>query len=132
MAHQAVSTRWDEELVPTPSGRTAAPSSGCPVEVSLAAISGRWTTLVLRNLMHGGGHSFTELAESLPDLSDKVRIERLRHLVSSGLVERRLTSGFPRRTEYRITARGRRLRPLLIELYRVGLALQRDERAEVE
>lgn len=124
MAHQAVSTRWDAELVPTASGRTDAPSPDCPVEVSLAAISGRWTTLVLRNLMSGDGYAYTELAESLPHLSDKVLTERLHGLVASGLVERRLVGGFPRRTEYRITARGRELRPLLVELYRTGLAIQ--------
>lgn len=131
MAHQAVSMRWDEELVPTLGGRTLAPSPGCPVEVSLAAIAGRWTTLVLRDLMPGDARSYTELAESLPQLSDKVLSDRLSGLVSAGLVERTVTSGFPRRTDYRITDRGRELRPLLIELYRTGLALQgHDENAD--
>lgn len=129
VAHQAVSSRWDEELVPTPSGRTHAPSATCPVEVSLAAITGRWTTLVLRNLMSGDSYSYTELAESLPQLSDKVLTERLRELVIAGFVERRIAGGFPRRTEYRITERGRELRPLLVELYRTGLALQSHDRA---
>ncbi len=124
MAHQAVSTRWDEELVPTPDGRTRAPSPNCPVEVSLAAITGRWTTLVLRDLMPGRPLSYTELAQSLPQLSDKVLSDRLSELVAAGLVERTATNGFPRRTAYRITDRGRELRPLLIELYRTGLALQ--------
>ncbi|MFF2652635.1 winged helix-turn-helix transcriptional regulator [Streptomyces sp. NPDC058045] len=124
MAHQAVSGGWDEVLVPTPSGRTRAPSPDCPVEVSLTAIAGRWTTLVLRDLMPGDARSYTELAESLPQLSDKVLTDRLGQLVSAGLVARTVTRGFPRRTEYRITDRGRELRPLLIELYRTGLALQ--------
>lgn len=132
MAHQTVSPQWDAELVPTPDGRTHAPAPDCPVEVSLAAISGRWTTLVLRNLMSGDGHSYTELAGSLPQLSDKVLTERLRELVSAGLAERRIAGGFPRRTEYRITERGRELRPLLIELYRTGLALQRHDGTEHE
>lgn len=130
MAHQAVSTLWDADLVPTSNGRTQAPSPDCPVEVSLAAISGRWTTLVLRNLISGGSHSYSELAASLPQLSDKVLADRLRELVSADLVARTTTGGFPQRTEYRITERGEELRPLLIELYRAGLALQaRDKTA---
>lgn len=124
MAHQTVSTRWDHELVPTASGRTLAPSTDCPVEVALTAISGRWTTLVLRNLMSGDAYSYTELAESLPRLSDKVLTERLHELGSAGLVARSTTSGFPQRTEYRITELGKEMRPLLVELYRTGLALQ--------
>lgn len=127
MAHQAVSAHWDEELVPTPSGCTRAPSPDCPVEVSLAAIARRWTTLVLRDLMSGGPCSYTELAQSLPQLSDKVLTDRLNELVSAGFVERAVTNGFPRQTEYRITERGQELRPLLIELYRTGLALQGHE-----
>lgn len=127
MAHQAVSTGWDDELVPTASGRTLAPSVDCPVEVALTAISGRWTTLVLRNLMSGDAYSYTDLAESLPRLSDKVLTERLQRLVSAGLVARTLSTGFPQRTKYRITERGRELRPLLVELYRAGLALQSHE-----
>lgn len=124
MAHQAVSIRWDDELVPTPSGRTPAPSADCPVEIALAAISGRWTTLILRNLLSGDAYSYTDLAASLPRLSDKVLTERLHELVTAGFAARSITSGFPQRTEYRITELGTELRPLLIELYRTGLALQ--------
>ena len=64
-----------------PTGRTQAPSPDCPVEVALAAIAGRWTTLVLRNLMSGDAYSYTELAASLPSLSDKVLSDRLNALV---------------------------------------------------
>lgn len=124
MAHQTVSTAWDAELVPTPSGRTDAPTDDCPVEVSLAAISGRWTTLILRELMTHGPMSFTHLSERLPRLSDKVLADRLAELADRGLVTRRVVPGFPRRSEYRLTDRGHRLRPLLIQLYRTGMALQ--------
>lgn len=128
MAHQAVSA-WDDELVPTVDGRTRAPSPDCPVEVALAAVSGRWTTLVLRNLLSSGSQSWSELAASLPALSDKVLADRLGQLVSAGLVDRITTTGFPRRTTYRVTAGGEELRPLLIELYRTGLALGSHDEA---
>lgn len=128
MAHQTVSMNWDEGLVPTADGRTAAPSPDCPVEVSLAAISGRWTTLVLRNLM-AESMSYTQLAESLPTLSDKVLVERLSALMAKGLVQRRVTRDFPSRTAYRLTGAGEALRPLLIELYRTGLAVQEHRKS---
>ncbi|MFE3290514.1 winged helix-turn-helix transcriptional regulator [Rhodococcus sp. NPDC059234] len=123
-AHQTVSrTQWDEELVPTPNGRTAVPDPACSVEIALHAIAGRWTTLVLRNVMHGPA-SFSELSNSLPALSDKVLTDRLTHLVNEGIVERGIHSGFPSRTVYRLTPRGEALRPLLIELYRTGQRLR--------
>ncbi|MFG2291848.1 winged helix-turn-helix transcriptional regulator [Streptomyces sp. NPDC048603] len=113
---------WDATLVPDARGRTDRPLPHCPVEIALAAVSGRWTTLVLRELMHGP-HSFTALRERLPALGAKVLSERLRELAGRGLVVREEQRGFPVRTRYRLTARGEALRPLLVELYRTGAAL---------
>lgn len=122
VAHQTVSG-WDRELVPDASGQVARPTDSCPVEVALAAISGRWTTLVLRELMTGP-RSFGELAAHLPALSDKVLTERLARLRRQGLVDREVSRGFPSRTTYTLTPAGTQLRPLLVELYRTGLAIQ--------
>lgn len=126
MAHQTVS-RWDAELVPDDAGRTDRPDTECPVEIALAAIGGRWTTLVLRELMHRP-LSFSELSETLPQLSDKVLDERLRRLRTQNLVERRAVTGFPSRVTYSLTPAGQQLRPLLVELYRTGLHLRQSLR----
>ncbi|MGW8886877.1 winged helix-turn-helix transcriptional regulator [Streptomyces sp. NPDC055749] len=130
MAHQtethaagpAPRTVWDEELVPDEAGRTGEPDPDCPVETALAAVSGRWTTLVLRELMHGP-HSFGGLRERLPRISAKVLAERLRVLEQRGLVAHDRLNGFPVRSRYRLTPAGSALRPLLVELYRTGTAL---------
>jgi DNA-binding HxlR family transcriptional regulator len=98
------------------------PSADCPVEVALAAISGRWATLVLRDLMHGP-RSFSALRAGLPSLSAKVLTERLESLVAQGLVSCSRSPGFPVRTSYALTSAGLLLRPLLVELYRTGEAL---------
>ncbi|MGW0391224.1 winged helix-turn-helix transcriptional regulator [Streptomyces sp. NPDC003042] len=113
---------WDAELVPDADGRTRRPEPHCPVELALAAVSGRWTTLVLRELMHGP-FSFGDLAARLPEISPKVLTERLRTLEDRGLAARERLSGFPARTRYRLTPTGWALRPLLIELYRTGAEL---------
>ncbi|MFF3004155.1 winged helix-turn-helix transcriptional regulator [Kitasatospora sp. NPDC057940] len=113
---------WDVELVPDERGRTARPEADCPVEVALAALSGRWTTLVLRELMHGAA-SYGRLRERLPEISPKVLAERLRALEDRELVLRERLVGFPVRTSYRLTTAGEALRPLLVELYRTGAEL---------
>ncbi|MDI2129791.1 winged helix-turn-helix transcriptional regulator [Yinghuangia seranimata] len=115
----AAAGAWDTELVPDPRGRTVRPVAGCPVEVALAAVSGRWTTLVLRELMQGPC-SFGDLRGRLPELSAKVLTERLRELEDRGLVGCVRLAGFPVRTRYELTAAGLALRPLLMELYRTG------------
>ncbi|MBB5905989.1 winged helix-turn-helix transcriptional regulator [Actinoalloteichus hymeniacidonis] len=98
------------------------PVDDCPVEIALAAISGRWTTLVLRELLHGE-RSFGELRAALPRLGAKVLTERLTEAVRRDLVEREVHRAFPVRVTYRLTPAGRALRPLLISLYRTGTEL---------
>lgn len=116
---------WARDLVPDQRGATRRPEPGCPVEVALAAVSGRWATLVLRELMHGP-RSFGQLQAALPDLSAKVLSERLAALTRQGLVERDRSRTFPPSTCYRLTRAGTELRPLLVELYRTGDALLRE------
>lgn len=126
--HQAVrGRRWDEDLVPDAAGRTSRPEASCPVEVALEAISGRWTTLLLRDLM-SGPRSYGQIRAALPTLSDKVLADRLRELQDRGLVHRRLHCGFPARTSYELSTAGRHVRPLLMQLYETGLALQPERR----
>ncbi|MCA1655352.1 MAG: helix-turn-helix transcriptional regulator [Pseudonocardiaceae bacterium] len=93
-----------------------APTPSCPVEVALSAISGRWATLVLRDLMFGP-RLFGELRAGLPTLSAKVLTERLTSLRRQEIVA--VVDG-----SYQLTSRGLSLRPLLVELFRTGEALQ--------
>lgn len=94
----------------------------------MAAVAGRWTTLLLRDLMHGP-RSYSQLRADLPSLSDKVLTDRLSQLVARGLVDRQQRRGFPTRTLYSLTAAGEQVRPLLVELYRTGQGLQQDRQA---
>jgi DNA-binding HxlR family transcriptional regulator len=119
VAHQTETHPWDADLVPSPAGRTDRPEPDCPVEIALAAVAGRWTTLVLRELMQAP-HSFGTLRERLPAISPKVLADRLRTLRDRGLITQERLPGFPVRTRYTLTPAGRSLRPLLIELYRTG------------
>jgi DNA-binding HxlR family transcriptional regulator len=93
------------------------------VEVALAAIAGKWTTLILRDLSRGE-LTFGQLKDGLPTLSDKVLSERLQMLANRGLAFKAVTRGYPNHTTYSLTAAGRALRPLLIELYATGTRLQ--------
>lgn len=98
------------------------------MEVALAAVAGRWTTLLLRELMHGP-RSFSQLRVALPRLSAKVLSERLARLAQADLVECERQKGFPSHAVYQLTPVGRTLKPLLIELYRTGDALLRETAA---
>ncbi|TMQ99166.1 helix-turn-helix transcriptional regulator [Actinomadura soli] len=102
-----------------PRADVAEPTASCPVEITLDALRGRWTTLVLRELLRRD-HSFSELRQALPTLSDKVLTDRLAHLVRSGVVDRHHKAGWPPRTRYALTPHGRRLGPVLQALWDWG------------
>jgi DNA-binding HxlR family transcriptional regulator len=89
------------------------------VEITLAALHGRWTTLVIRELLQGD-RSFTELRHALPALSDKVLSDRLAHLTEAGVLDRHRHPGWPPRVHYTLTLNGRRLGPVLQALWDWG------------
>ena len=117
MTHQT--ERHAPGLPPHPYAQVGAPEPGCPVEIAMGVLSGRWTTLVVRELL-GGARSYSELAAALPTLSDKVLSERLRQLEGGGVVKREAVAGFPVRVGYELTDSGLRLGPVLQALWDWG------------
>ncbi|GLY67559.1 winged helix-turn-helix transcriptional regulator [Amycolatopsis taiwanensis] len=121
MAHQTVSYPKDGPLG-TCLGPVVEPNPNCPVEITLAALRGRWTPLVLLEFLRNGELGFSELAGALPGLSDKVLSERLNQLTDAGIVERHRTPSWPPRVRYTLTERGRDLAPVLETLWSWGTA----------
>ncbi|MFF4220579.1 winged helix-turn-helix transcriptional regulator [Streptomyces nondiastaticus] len=108
-------------LPDAPLAAVTEPTPGCPVEITLDALRGRWTTLVVRELLRGPGpRSYSELAAALPALSDKVLADRLAHLVDRGVAERIRTAGWPPAVRYELSPRGRALGPVLQALWDWG------------
>ncbi len=93
----------------------------CPVSRALVALDGKWTILVVRDLL-SGTKRFGELRRSLVGISPKTLTDRLRGLEEHGLVERRIYAEVPPRVEYSLTESGRTLEPVLVALSRWGRA----------
>lgn len=80
----------------------------CTVERALAVIDGKWTTLVLRDLL-GGTRRFGELRANLTGISPKTLTDRLRDLERHGVLTRKVHPEIPPRVEYTLTEKGRAL-----------------------
>jgi len=90
----------------------------CPYYHEAVELVGRrWTGAILRVLMDGPLR-FSEVAQAIPELSDRLLSERMKELESRGIVERMVSSGPPVRVEYRLSQMGRELEPALSELQR--------------
>jgi DNA-binding HxlR family transcriptional regulator len=91
----------------------------CPVCHTAEIISGKWTLLIIRDLAAGRSR-FCELERSLEGISPRTLSLRLRALEAEGIVERRTYPEVPPRVEYRLTAKGRALVPLIEQMRMYG------------
>ena len=86
---------------------------GCPVEVTLDLIDGRWKGVVLHHLMADACLRFSELHRRLPGITPRLLTKQLRDLEAAGFVARTVYAEVPPRVEYRLTQEGESLRPLI-------------------
>ena len=76
----------------------------------------RWSGAIIAVLLEGGAMRFSEIAQAVPALSDRLLSERMKELEARGIVERRVIGTSPARVEYELTDQGRELAPALKEL----------------
>lgn len=91
----------------------------CGVERTLQVLDGKWTTLVVRELLTGP-RRFGELRSALGNPSAKTLTERLRMLEYQGLLTRTVHPEIPPRVVYELTEQGHSLQPVLHAMLRWG------------
>ena len=88
-------------------------SACCPLyHEAVEMVGRRWTGAILRVLMDGALR-FSEVAQAVPELSDRLLSERMKELEARGIVERTVLPGPPVRVEYVALADGSRARARL-------------------
>ncbi len=92
---------------------------GCPVEITLRAIGGRWKAMVLHYLFKGT-QRFNMLHRLLGGISHRTLAKQLRELEHDGILSRKVYPVIPPRVEYSLTHFGRTLKPVLLAMHRWG------------
>src|SRR6266705_4815487 len=77
----------------------------CPVARTAEIISGKWTLLIIRDLV-SCVKRFNQLERSLHGISPKTLSERLRSLEEEGIISRQTFAEVPPRVEYTLTEKG--------------------------
>ncbi|MGH2926983.1 MAG: winged helix-turn-helix transcriptional regulator [Solirubrobacteraceae bacterium] len=95
------------------------PRAGCcPLYHEAVELVGRrWTGAILRVMMDGPLR-FSEIAQAIPELSDRLLSERRKELDARGIVHRTVIPGPPLRVRYGLSEMGIALEPALVELQR--------------
>jgi DNA-binding HxlR family transcriptional regulator len=87
----------------------------CGIARALDVVGDRWALLVVRELIFGPKR-FVQLRHGLPGVSPNVLSQRLRGLEDAGVVRRDMLGPPASVAVYELTARGRALEPVLLEL----------------
>lgn len=90
----------------------------CSIARALDVIGDRWSILILRDTFRGI-RRFEEIRRDL-GIPRAVLSDRLNGLVGAGVLARRQYMAHPPRDEYRLTAMGRELSPVLVGLMQWG------------
>lgn len=98
--------------------RTSFAQRDCPIAQALDVVGDWWTLLILRNAFNGQ-RRFEEMQAHL-GIARNMLSRRLKALVAAGVLEERAYQERPRRVEYRLTAKGRDLYPVIVALFRWG------------
>lgn len=91
----------------------------CGVAKALDVVGGRWTLLIVRNLLVGG-QRYKDLLDTLPGITTNLLAERLQAMEEAGLISTRRTSAPSPATVYELTARGLELEAVVLALGRFG------------
>ena len=94
--------------------------SRCPVACTLDLLGDRWTLLVVRDLVRGK-RRFAQFLESSERIPTNILADRLKRLKAAGVVSAVTYQERPPRMEYRLTAKGEDLRPLMREMVYWGV-----------
>ncbi|MBN9008027.1 MAG: helix-turn-helix transcriptional regulator [Rhizobiales bacterium] len=92
---------------------------GCPVEVTLDLIDGKWKGVILYHLQEGT-QRFGELRRRMPGITQRMLTKQLRALEGDDLIVRKVYAEVPPRVEYKLSDTGERLRPVIDVLKRWG------------
>ena len=92
----------------------------CGMSYTLTVIGGRWKPAILFRLTRGKMR-YSELRDSIPNVTERMLVLQLRELEKDGLIKRIVYAEVPPRVEYELTDKGNSLRPILRSLSDWGI-----------
>jgi len=92
----------------------------CPVTHCMNKIGGKWKILIIYAI-YKNCNRFSTLQKALPLLSKQMLVNQLRELEEDKIIDRIIYAEIPPRVEYKITAYGQSLMPVISVMQNWGL-----------
>lgn len=105
--------------------------SPCPVSCALDILGDRWTLLVIRDLLLGRTR-FKDFTASPENIPTNILSDRLSRLLEHEIVAQIPAQESPGRLAYKLTKKGKALKPLLVTLKEWGLKWEDGTREGLE
>lgn len=94
--------------------------SACPISSTLEVIGDKWTLLIIRDMFFLDLKTFNEFLNSPEKIATNILTDRLKRLEKHDIIKKHPLNKSASRHEYVLTARGKSLKPILLELIRWG------------
>lgn len=101
----------------------------CPLEMTHDIIKGKWKPVILWQLSKGGC-SLSSLKKSIRGISQKMLIQHLNELLQWGVIGKTLSDGYPLKSDYFLTERGRKLFEAVSIMQEVGIEMMVEDHRE--
>ncbi len=89
------------------------------IEKALSVISGKWKVAILKELLKKRMR-LKDIQKGLPTASKRTLTRQLKEMIDTQLIKKKDFNEYPKRTEYAITALGKKLVTVFSELERFG------------
>ena len=92
----------------------------CPVRDVLDILGGKWAFSIVYALLDGKKR-FKELERTIEGINTRMLVKELKTMERNGILIRDAFATVPPTVEYSLTEKGKKLKPILAELYKWGM-----------
>jgi DNA-binding HxlR family transcriptional regulator len=92
----------------------------CTLQEILGVIGGKWSMSIIYALFTGTKR-FSELERLVPNISTRMLVKELKNMEANEIVVRKVFATVPPTVEYTLTTKGKKLEPIINELYKWGV-----------
>ena len=101
----------------------------CPLEMTHDIIKGKWKPLIIWQLSKGGS-SLSALKKSIWGISQKMLVQHLNELLECGVIGKLTNDGYPLKSEYFLTERGKRIFGAISIMQSIGIETMLEDDRE--
>lgn len=101
----------------------------CPLEMTHDIIKGKWKPVILWQLSKGG-QSLSSLKKSIQGISQKMLVQHLSELIECGMAGKTINDGYPLKSNYFLTERGKKIFEAVSIMQSVGIEMMLEDNRE--